>query len=104
MAPFRYALPYRGGALVIDDWSASFIHCHPEFPPVRLFDRSDACLDIERKEALWSIPSAREQRPSVHQNVGRVTCATACGDVIVTCDNNGFINRWRVNARARTSS
>jgi hypothetical protein len=104
MTPFRYALPYRGGALVIDDWSASFIHCQPEFLPMRLFDGTDVPLEVEREEAVWSIQSARQQRQSVHQNLGRITCATSCGDVMVTCDNNGFINRWRIDARPRTSS
>jgi hypothetical protein len=94
--PFRTAVAYRGGAIVVDDFSASFIHLNTYPPVFRLFDTFAGRLDVERGQELVTIEASKDQAESLHQHPGKITCAARWGNVVVTCDDIGFINRWRL--------
>jgi hypothetical protein len=93
---FKLAIPYKGGAVVIDDASASFIHPNPEPPVVRLFDTMSSRLKVRQGEKTCVIKASRQIGASVHQHPGRVTSGFRCGDLFVTCDDAGFINRLKI--------
>jgi hypothetical protein len=96
-APFRCALPYLGGAITIDDLSASFIHTNIEFPIVRFYDGAVRPMLVSETHEWSEIEPDRALAASVHQHSGTVMCGCITQDVVVTCDNIGFIHRWRLD-------
>jgi hypothetical protein len=96
---FRCAISFHGGALVVDDETASFVHPNTALPPVRLFDQAMGTMTWAQMENVWKLRRSKKRKRSVHQHQGRVTCGTMFGDVVVTCDDLGFLNRWKVEAK-----
>jgi hypothetical protein len=104
---FREAFAYRGGAVVVDDEGVSFVHVNHGSPMIRLHDWAAEPLTIEPDQGAWRIkraPSHVEQPciyRSLHQHQGMITCGTIVGDVVVTCDELGFVNQWRLAPEIR---
>jgi serine/threonine protein kinase len=109
---FRTAFSYLGGAVVIDDGGASFVHGNRGYPVVRLNDLASESLRMEPENGSWRIRRATwdlegaSDGNSVHQHQGNITCGTIVGDMVVTCDNLGFVHQWSLGHRvlARKSS
>jgi hypothetical protein len=100
-AMFRWPIPFHGGAIVVDDYTASFVHPNTALPGVRLFDESIGSMSWGQVENVWKLKRSKKRKGSVHRHQGRVTCGTMLGDVVVTCDDLGFLNRWRVEAKGK---
>jgi hypothetical protein len=100
-ALFRWVIPFQGGAIVVDDETASFVHPNTGMPPVRLFDQSFGGMAWAQVENVGNLRRCKRRKRSVHQHQGRVTCGTMFGDVVVTCDDLGFLNRWKVKGKAK---
>jgi hypothetical protein len=104
---FRNAFPYRGGAVVVDDEGASFVHGNRGCPMLRLHDWATEFLVVEPDQGAWRIrrkPRDEERSVfyrSVHQHQGHITCGTIVGDVVVTCDDLGFVHQWRLAPEIR---
>jgi hypothetical protein len=102
-ALFRLALPYLGGAVVVDDLSASFLSANDGCPNVRLLDRTTKPLSVRKKGKSTGVilPQQDEctQSLSLHQHPGVITCGLITKDVVITCDDRGFIHRWRLDPR-----
>jgi hypothetical protein len=99
-APFRLALPYLGGAVVVDDVSASFVHASEAGPLVRLCDGGVRALAMRAAGADSEILGEEEDAEalfSVHQHAGVVTCGAIVRDTVITCDDMGFMHRWRLD-------
>jgi hypothetical protein len=95
-ASFRSAFSFQGGALVIDDISASFVHAGEGHPPIRLFDLDTSTLQIEPDDIGARILASRENKSSLHKHEGVITCGVQANDTVVTCDDMGFVHRWKV--------
>jgi hypothetical protein len=93
---FRRAFSYMGGAVVVDDESASFIHGSEEVPLYRLFDGSSSRLTTVPCENGTQIEYTLSEGASVHQHEGIVICGTVANNTVVTCDDWGFIHRWKL--------
>jgi hypothetical protein len=100
---FRLALPYLGGAVVIDDLSASFLHASDGYPKVRLHDITTQPLSVRKKGKSTGVIAINQdeytQSLSLHQHPGVITCGLITKDVIVTCDELGFIHRSKLDPR-----
>jgi hypothetical protein len=96
---FRMGFPYLGGAVVVDDASASFIHgC--DAPLYRLFDLTS----YQIKNSDSQIRKSKKLKPSLHKHDGIIVCGTIIEDTVVTCDDLGFINQWRLAPRRHRRS
>jgi hypothetical protein len=98
---FRKAFSFLGGALVLDDISASFVHAVEGQPLVRLFDMDTAPLQTQSDEVGCRILSSQENKSSLHKHDGIITCGVQTNDTIITCDDIGFVHRWKIEGRAR---
>jgi hypothetical protein len=98
-AVLRLALPYLGGAVVVDDLSAAFIQGNGGYPNVRLHDTGVSRLTMRAAAENARIVRVEDEQAglSVHQHSGAVTCGVMCRDVAVTCDDAGFIHQWRLD-------
>jgi hypothetical protein len=92
---FRRAVSFLGGAVIVDDVGASFLHARGA-PICRLFDRECEALERDGAGGSWNIRKSPAHGPSVHKHEGVVVCGTVVKDVIVTCDDLGFINQWKI--------
>jgi hypothetical protein len=91
---FRCAVEYRGGAVVMDDASASFVHALAARPRLRLFDEKTAKLKCEEGVNGHRIERTRRYRRSVHQHSATITCGATIGSAVLTGDELGFVNIW----------
>jgi hypothetical protein len=98
VAAFRWGIPHEGGAVVVDDASASFVHANHELPVVRLFEGSANRMRFANDRGGSRIVASGVQGRSLHCHTGIVTCGTKFGDVFVTGDDLGFVNMWRIKA------
>jgi hypothetical protein len=99
---FRTAFSYLGGAIVVDDFGASFVHGNRGYPVIRLNDLSSESLRMEPENGSWWIRRASwdfegsRDGPSIHKHQGKITCGTIVGDLVVSCDDLGFVHQWRL--------
>lgn len=131
----RAAVPYCGGAVVIDDISASFLtlnqnsqsiddaseiitteHCKYEnkLKSLQLYDCYSVGLKSSNEDENSRPSNSRESsksrillspnhrkkngelRRSVHMHTGKVTSASQYKNYVISGDDMGFINLWRV--------
>ena len=102
---FRWAEAYHGGAVVIDDRSASLVNCTNSIPNLRLFDGGSREIVIEAygESLMLDSPDVCVDE-SIHKHSGTITCGTHLDDVFVTGDNTGFVHVWRLKKNIRQMS
>jgi hypothetical protein len=105
-APIRLAIPHEGGAVVVDDAGASFVHCQEQAPLLRLFEKATAPLEVRTDKSAVIIQPTKQHGLSVHQHTARITCGGTMGDSFVTCDEIGSLHVWNFKPvrRSRTVS
>jgi hypothetical protein len=88
---FGCMIPHAGGAVVVDDSGATFLHARADAPIVRLFDGGSENLEVEEDVIFGGVYG-----PSVHQHPAKVRCGTKVGELFVTGDDAGFVNIWSI--------
>lgn len=103
--PFRWATGYHGGAVIVDDKSASIISCTPDIPSLRLYDSGSMKMSVERYRDLYGLKSRDVSvANSIHKHTGTILCGARCDDMFVTGDNTGFVHIWRLRKSIRKMS
>ncbi|KAH0791405.1 phosphoinositide 3-kinase regulatory subunit 4-like [Histomonas meleagridis] len=104
--PSNFVLSYKGGALVIDDKSVSYLSPLDKMPCFHFSDLGNTMILDSEKTNLERIvhpfnydTSIRSKYPSLHQHSGNVTCAAQCGGVFVSGDDLGVMNVWQINGK-----
>ena len=100
--PFRWATGYHGGAVIVDDKSASILTCAADTTSLRLYDGGSMKMSLEPFRDRMVLKSRDVSvANSIHKHVGTITCGTQCDDLFITGDNTGFIHVWRVRKTIR---
>lgn len=116
----REAIPFAGGAIAIDDISASFITLNASYDAPRnkynihqssrIYDDYILTIDAEENDESEvnlsiRIPvKSQNKTKSVHMHSGRITCASSYNDRntsnhgVISCDDLGFVNLWNVTS------
>jgi len=87
-----FGIPFEGGAILLDNWSASYIQEQGNIVQ-RLFDRRTEHIHLNKNQKQYH-PFRYSNGQSIHKHNGSITSVINISNSIVSGDSDGFINTW----------